>query len=63
MMIADATEVEKMRNVLEYESDGYICLLENENRGHSVENFVGKSGSLGCGIQKNWAFFGVNFPK
>ena len=49
---------------LEYGSDAScICLPENENRGHSVKNFVEKRWSLGVGSKTNWAFFGVNLPK
>ena len=40
-----------------------MCITENENRGHSVQDFVEKkAGVIKCGIKK-WAFLGVNFPK
>ena len=37
-----------------------VCLTENENRGHSVQDFVEKKVGevIRCGIKK-WAFLGV----
>ena len=41
----------------------YKCLPENENRGHSVYDFVEKRGSFGVGTKKNGGFFGVDSQK
>ena len=47
---------------LEYESDGYVPTGERKQGAFGV-GFRRKKGVIGCGIQKNWAFFGVNFLK
>ena len=39
-----------------------MCLPENKNGAFGV-GFHRKNVVNGCGIQKNWAFFGVNFQK
>ena len=49
-----------------------MCLPVNENRGHSVKDFVQKRKSLGVGskkglfwreLLKKWRSFGANFVK
>ena len=40
----------------------YKCLPENENRGHSVYDFIEKRGSFGVGTKK-WALFLEWTPK
>ena len=47
---------------LEYESDGYVPTGERK-QGEFGVGFHRKKGVIGCEIQKNWAFFGVNFLK
>ena len=40
-----------------------MCLLENENIGHSAQDFVEKRGSLGVRFKKKIVHFWCKLPK